>query len=245
MHYKKYYKILSLALLCMLFTNCKDNSKTSKDVQNSASSAFEKENPDHHHPHTNGHADHTHDPHDDEDHHHNTTHTSHNDNSQVPQVRYMEDENGEAIAWDMESIYKTGDLFKTISGLDTTKKPITFPSSKTVKKLIAFIDFVPEHLDEYTSNQEHITALKSLDSFARKHPNYHVDVVHFDLISKGAQRQLFLDKIKSKRVHNVTIPATSYYDSLQINVGPMYVKLDEQNHIEGILFGARSSSELD
>lgn len=150
-----------------------------------------------------------------------------------------EDES-ETVELDEQPIYSIGDKFLPITGRSLKNKKVSFPSNNPTKKLLAFIEPVPENDENYN---EHQIVIKSLDTFAINNPTYEIVTIHFgDYDIKLHQN--FLQQIKSKLRTDILIKSSSYYDSLDVNVGPMYFKLDKDNRLEKIFVAHTYSHEF-
>ena len=241
---RKFSLLFTMLVSILLFINCKDNTTTTQDKILDTTNET-------------GHS-HSHDSDSDHSHSHQeemplkSQHA--NDNTHIDEGNHHHDHESdqttledEGVLIDSESIYKYGDLFKTINGANANGDIVPFPSNIPKSKLLAFIDFVPDNLKEYDNSLEHQNTLKSLDSFAQKNSNYEVIVLHFGIDSEDLKNDInkkFLRHIKSKYVDNLIIDPTSYYDSLEVNVGPLYFRLDKNNTVQNIFAGSHTANEL-
>lgn len=155
---------------------------------------------------------------------------------------HSHEEEEEEFILDEEPIYKVGDIFKEAQGVNEMKETITYPADAPVNKLIAFIDYVPDDVRVFRNNDDHINAIKSLDSFAIQNKNYKVSVIHFS--SEKSKDSIFLNEVTSNYLEHLVIHDDDYYEKLEVNMGPMYFLLDTNNRVENIFTGNHYSYEF-
>lgn len=216
-----YFRLLLLVSITLTLLNCKDKGTNSKSQD-----FTEYDHNNNTLSHSQDEKNHTHDDHDN--------------------IEVYEDQ----VKIDDVPIYKLGDLFKTQKGVNNTGQMVAYPDKEPIKKLIAFIESVPDDINKFRKDQDHLNAIKSLDSFAKKNPAYKVSVLHFGLPNEEFDifYDAFYDEMKSQSLstdlEQLIIHPDAYYTELDVNMGPIYFMIDKDNTVESIFVGSHYSHEF-
>lgn len=226
MHTTKFYhKLFVLLMLSFIITGCVESTQKNESPTGASQS----------HTHGDGEGEHTH-----QDEETPIAEDQSPSATSEQEETYEEETYEETIEMDVEPIYKIGDIYKATPAKNSSGEATIFPSEAPQEKLLALIG-----LDDEAENliaDDIYVFLKSLDSFARRQNKVNVTVINY-LLSPEECRS-YLKKINLDHLDVVHVDF-NIQEQLDVNMGPMYFRLDKDNRIKSILAGQHYSAEFD